>query len=317
VFLAPCLLHDFSKLSGGERTLSKKLANWPLHLMILPSLILVLIFSYGPMVGIVIAFQKFIPARGISGSEWIGWDNFKYVISLPDTLKVLKNTVFIALMKIVTGLVCPLTIALLINEVLNKFVKRSIQTLIYLPHFLSWTILGGVLIDILSPSLGIVNDMVKMFGFEPIYFLGDNNWFPYVLVATNAWKEVGFSTILYLAALTSVNPALYEAAVMDGANRLRQTWHISLPGMRPIIILLATLSLASVLNAGFDQVFVLYNPQVYESGDIIDTFVYRMGLISAQFGPATAIGLFNSIVSFILISIAYYLAYRFAKYRIF
>jgi len=297
--------------------LSKKLANWPLHLMILPSLILVLIFSYGPMAGIVIAFQKFIPARGISGSEWIGWDNFKYVISLPDTLKVLQNTVFIALMKIVTGLVFPLTIALLINEVLNKFIKRSIQTLIYLPHFLSWTILGGVLIDILSPSLGIVNTIIKSLNLEPIYFLGDNNWFPYVLVATNAWKEVGFSTILYLAALTNVNPALYEAAVMDGAGRLRQTWHISLPGMRSIIILLATLSLASVLNAGFDQVFVLYNPQVYESGDIIDTFVYRMGLISAQFGPATAIGLFNSIVSFALISIAYYLAYRFAKYRIF
>jgi len=297
--------------------LSKKLANWPLHLMILPSLILVLIFSYGPMAGIVIAFQKFIPARGIAGSEWIGWDNFKYVISLPDTLKVLQNTVYIALMKIVTGLVFPLTIALLINEILNKFVKRSIQTLIYLPHFLSWTILGGVLIDILSPSLGVVNHLIKSFGFQPIYFLGDNNWFPYVLVATNAWKEVGFSTILYLAALTSVNPALYEAAVMDGAGRLRQTWHISLPGMRPIIILLATLSLASILNAGFDQVFVLYNPQVYESGDIIDTFVYRMGLISAQFGPATAIGLFNSIVSFVLISIAYYLAYRLAKYRIF
>ena len=269
------------------------------------------------MMGIVIAFQKFIPAKGISGSEWIGWDNFRYVISLPDTLKVLQNTVFIALMKIVTGLVFPLTVALLLNEILNKFVKRSIQTLIYLPHFLSWTILGGVLIDVLSPSIGIVNEIVKMFGFEPIYFLGNNNWFPYVLVITNAWKEVGFSTILYLAALTSISPALYEAAVVDGANRWRQTWHVSLPGMRPIIILLATLSLASVLNAGFDQVFVLYNPQVYESGDIIDTFVYRMGLISAQFGPATAIGLFNSVVSFILISIAYYLAYRFAKYRIF
>ncbi len=297
--------------------MSKKLANWPLHLMILPSLLLVLLFNYGPMAGIVIAFQKFIPARGIAGSEWIGWDNFKYVVSLPDTFQVLRNTVYIALMKIVTGLVFPLTVALLLNEILRKTVKRAIQTLIYLPHFLSWTILGGVLIDLLSPSVGIVNDLVKVLGFEPIYFLGNNDWFPYVLVASNAWKEVGFSTILYLAALTSVNPALYEAAVMDGANRLRQTWHVSLPGMRPIIILLATLSLASVLNAGFDQVFVLYNPQVYESGDIIDTYVYRMGLISAQFGPATAIGLFNSIVSFILISIAYYMAYRFAKYRIF
>ncbi|BBH23538.1 sugar ABC transporter permease [Paenibacillus baekrokdamisoli] len=297
--------------------MSKKLANWPLHLMILPSLILVLIFCYGPMMGIVIAFQKFIPTKGFTGSKWVGLDNFRYVISLPDTILVLKNTVFIALMKIITGLIVPLTVALLINEVLHKFSKRSIQTLIYLPHFLSWTILGGVLIDILSPSVGIVNSLIKAIGFQPIYFLGNNHWFPYVLVITNVWKEFGFSTILYLAALTSISPVLYEAAVMDGANRIRQTWHITLPGMRPIIILLATLSLASVLNAGFDQVFVLYNPQVYESGDIIDTYVYRMGLLSAQFGPATAIGLFNSIVSFILISVSYILAYRFAKYRIF
>ncbi|WP_125666617.1 ABC transporter permease [Paenibacillus baekrokdamisoli] len=285
--------------------------------MILPSLILVLIFCYGPMMGIVIAFQKFIPTKGFTGSKWVGLDNFRYVISLPDTILVLKNTVFIALMKIITGLIVPLTVALLINEVLHKFSKRSIQTLIYLPHFLSWTILGGVLIDILSPSVGIVNSLIKAIGFQPIYFLGNNHWFPYVLVITNVWKEFGFSTILYLAALTSISPVLYEAAVMDGANRIRQTWHITLPGMRPIIILLATLSLASVLNAGFDQVFVLYNPQVYESGDIIDTYVYRMGLLSAQFGPATAIGLFNSIVSFILISVSYILAYRFAKYRIF
>jgi len=297
--------------------LSKKLVNWPLHLMILPSLILVLIFCYGPMMGIVIAFQKFIPTKGFTGSEWVGLDNFRYVISLPDTLLVLKNTVFIAVMKIISGLIVPLIVALLINEVLHKFAKRSIQTLIYLPHFLSWTILGGVLIDILSPSTGIVNALIKGLGFEPIYFLGNNQWFPYVLVITNVWKEFGFSTILYLAALTSISPVLYEAAVMDGANRIRQTWHITLPGMRPIIILLATLSLASVLNAGFDQVFVLYNPQVYESGDIIDTYVYRMGLLSAQFGPATAIGLFNSIVSFMLISVSYVLAYRFANYRIF
>ncbi|WP_409347096.1 ABC transporter permease [Paenibacillus sp. MBLB4367] len=285
--------------------------------MILPGLLLVLVYNYGPMFGIVIAFQKYIPAKGFFGSEWVGLKNFRYVMSLPDTLEVLKNTVFIALMKIAVGLVVPITIALLLNEIMAKFVKRAIQTLIYLPHFLSWTILGGVLIDLLSPSVGIVNSIIGFFGFKPIYFLGSNDWFPYVLVVTNEWKEFGFSTIIYLAALTSINPSLYEAAIVDGAGRLRQTWHITLPGMRPIIVLLATLSLGSVLNAGFDQVFNLYNPQVYESGDIIDTYVYRMGLISAQYSPATAIGLLNSLVSFVLISVAYILAYRFAKYRIF
>ncbi|WP_209969541.1 ABC transporter permease [Paenibacillus eucommiae] len=285
--------------------------------MLWPGLLIVLIYSYGPMLGIVIAFQKYIPAKGFFDSQWVGLANFKYFWSLPDTLQVLGNTVFIAFMKIITGLIVPITAALLLNEIAAKFVKRSVQTLIYLPHFLSWVILGGILIDLLSPSTGIVNSLLVAVGVEPIYFLGSNQWFPYVLVLSNIWKEFGFSTIIYLAALTSINPTLYEAAVVDGANRLRQTWHVTLPGMRPIIVLMATLSLGSILNAGFDQVFNLYSPQVYESGDIIDTFVYRMGLINAQYGPATAIGLLSSVVSCIFISGTYFLAYRFANYRIF
>jgi putative aldouronate transport system permease protein len=297
------------------------LRNWkhqlPLHLMILPGLILVLIYSYGPMVGLVIAFQKFIPAKGLFGSQWIGLDNFRYVLDLPGTMQVLWNTIFIAFMKIVAGLIVPIAVSLLLNELRKEFIKRGIQTMIYLPHFLSWIILGGVLIDILSPSTGIVNQVLQWFGFEPIYFLGDNKWFPYVLVISDVWKEFGFNTIVYLAALTSIDPTLYEAAIVDGANRWKQTIHVTLPGMMPIIILLTTLSLGNVLNAGFDQVFNLYSPQVYESGDIIDTFVYRIGLVDAQFGVATAVGLFKSVVSFIFISLSYFLAYRLANYRIF
>ncbi|RAV17919.1 ABC transporter permease [Paenibacillus contaminans] len=285
--------------------------------MLLPAVIIVLIYSYGPMFGIVIAFQKYVPVKGFFDSQWVGLKNFKYVFGLPDTLEVLWNTVFIASMKIVAGLTVPVLIALLLNEVSKTFIRRGVQTLIYLPHFLSWVILGGVLIDILSPSQGIFNAFLGWFGIKPIYFLGDNNWFPYVLVGSNEWKEFGFSTIVYLAALTGINPTLYEAAVVDGAGRLRQTWHITLPGMRPIIVLMATLSLGSILNAGFEQVFNLYSPQVYESGDIIDTYVYRMGLIAAQYGPATAIGLLKSVVSLFFISTAYFLAYRLANYRIF
>ncbi|MDQ6419721.1 ABC transporter permease subunit [Paenibacillus sp. LHD-117] len=292
-------------------------SNFPLHLLLLPAVILVLIYSYGPMLGIVIAFEKYMPTKGFFRSEWVGLKHFHYILSLSDTMEVLRNTVFISVMKIIAGVIVPLTVSLLLNEVRHRVFKRSVQSLIYLPHFLSWVILGGVLIDILSPSTGIVNTFLGLFGIEPIYFLGENRWFPYVLVVSDIWKEFGFSTILYLAALTGINPALYEASFMDGAGRLRQTWHITLPGIRPIIVLLLTLSLGNVLNAGFEQVFNLYSAQVYDSGDIIDTYVYRMGLISAQYGPATAIGLFKSVVSLVLISTTYYLAYKLAKYRIF
>lgn len=295
----------------------KRSERLPLHLMILPGLVLVVIYCYGPMLGLVIAFEKFVPARGIFHSKWAGLDNFRYVLEMPESSRIILNTVYIALMKIVVGLFAPIVTALLLNEVRKEAFKRGIQTVIYLPHFLSWIILGGILIDILSPTDGIVNQVLGWVGIKPIYFLGDNGWFRYVLVATDTWKEFGFNTIVYLAALTSINPSLYEAAIVDGAGRWKQTLNVTLPGMMPIIVLLTTLSLGNVLNAGFDQVFNLYSPQVYESGDIIDTFVYRIGLVDAQFGVATAVGVFKSVVSLVFISASYYLAYRFAKYRIF
>lgn len=291
--------------------------NWPLHLMILPGFLLVLLFNYGPMVGIIIAFKKFLPSKGIFGSPWIGFDNFNYVLLMPDISQIIKNTIIIAFFKMIVGIIVPIFISLLLNEVRKMYFKRTVQTLIYLPHFLSWVILGGILVDILSPSSGIVNQILMFFGLDPIFFLGENRWFRFTLVMSNEWKEFGFSTIVYLAALTMINPVLYEAAEIDGANRWRQTWHVTLPGMIPIIVLLTTLSLGNVLNAGFDQVFNLYNPQVYESGDIIDTFVYRLGLQQAQYGVAAAVGLFKSVVSLIFISVSYYLAYRLANYRIF
>ncbi|WP_090117570.1 sugar ABC transporter permease [Cohnella sp. OV330] len=285
--------------------------------MILPALLLIIVYSYGPMLGSVIAFQDFNPARGIFHSPFQGLENFRYVMALPDSMQVVWNTLIIAVMKLVVGLIVPIAVSLLLNEVRKEFFKRGVQTLIYLPHFLSWVILGGILIDILSPSNGIVNDVLKLFGVDPIYFLGSNEWFRYVLVISDVWKEFGFNTIVYLAALTSINPALYEAAVIDGAGKWKQTLNVTLPGMAPIIILTATLALGQVLNAGFDQVFNLYSPQVYETGDIIDTFVYRIGMVDAQYGVATAVGLFKSAVSLTLLSVSYFLAYRLANYRIF
>ncbi|OXS57310.1 protein lplB [Cohnella sp. CIP 111063] len=289
----------------------------PLHLMLIPGLVAILIFSYIPMAGIVIAFQKFVPVKGIFGSEWVGLQHFRYMIQLPNFTQILWNTTFIASMKIVAGIVVPVSIALLLNEIRKEAYKRTIQTLIYLPYFLSWVILSGILIDILSPSRGVVNQFIVWLGFDSIFFLGSNDWFPYTLVISNEWKEFGFSTIVYLAALAGINPALYEAALVDGASRWKQTLHISLPGMMPIIVLMATLSIGNIMNAGFEQVFNLYGPAVYESGDIIDTFVYRIGLEEAQYGLATAVGLLKSVVSLLLISVSYFLAYRFANYRIF
>jgi putative aldouronate transport system permease protein len=173
------------------------------------------------------------------------------------------------------------------------------------------------MIDLLSPSSGIVNGLLKSFGLEPIFFLGDNKWFPVTLIGSDVWKNFGYGTIVFMAAVTGIDPGLYEAATIDGANRWKKAWHITLPGMRMVIVLLSVLSLGQLLNAGFDQVFNLYSPQVYESGDILDTFVYRIGLLDAQYGVATAVGLFKSIVSFVLIAGSYFFAYRFAKYRIF
>jgi putative aldouronate transport system permease protein len=270
------------------------------------------------MAGIVIAFQKFIPAKGLFGvQKWIGLDNFHYVFKLPSFISVIWNTVSISFMKILLGLFVPIVISIMLNEVRNKSLKTYIQTAIYLPHFLSWVVLGGIFIDILSPSDGLVNRLIIALGGKPIFFLGDNKWLPATLVITDTWKEFGYGTIVYLAAITGINPSLYEAAQIDGANRWKQTLHVTLPGMRMVIVLLMVLNLGNLLNAGFDQVFNMYSPPVYESGDIIDTFVYRIGLLDAQFGVATAVGLFKSVVSFTFISVSYYCAYRFADYRIF
>lgn len=290
----------------------------PLHVMILPGVIMLFIFNYIPLGGIIIAFQNFNPARGLFGDNpWIGLENFEYVFSLPNTGRVFMNTLIIAVLKIVIGTAVPIIVALLLNECRNVAAKRTIQTMIYFPYFISWIILSGVLVDILSPSDGLVNDVIKAFGGEPIYFLGVNKYFQGTLVVSDVWRNFGYNSVVYLAAITGIDMALYEAASIDGANRWQQTWHVTLPGMSTIVILMVILNLGNLLNAGFDQVFNLYGPAVYETGDIIDTMVYRMGLEQAKFGPSTAVGLLKSVVSFILISSAYLIAYKKFDYKVF
>ena len=290
----------------------------PFHLMLIPGVIIVFIYMYIPLSGLIIAFQKFVPAKGLFGNQkWIGWDNFIYLYNLPGAISALRNTVIIAFFKIVLHLLIPITVSILLNEIRSTGFRRTAQTLIYLPHFLSWIILGGILIDILSPSDGILNRVLGLFGMEPIFFLGSNDYFRGTLIVSDVWKEFGFNTIIYLATITNIDPNQYEAATIDGANRFQKMRYITLPNMRMIIVLMMVLSLGNVLNAGFDQVYNLYSKQVYSTGDILDTFIYRIGLLDAQFGVATAMGMFKSVVSTIFISTSYFCAYKFADYRIF
>jgi putative aldouronate transport system permease protein len=286
------------------------------YLMLLPGYIWLTLFSIVPMFGIVIAFQDYNPGLGMLHSEWIGLDNFKYMFSLNDSKTVLFNTLFIAIMKIIANLLVPLAFALMLHELNLTILKRWIQTVVYLPHFLSWVILSGILLDIFSYK-GPINSMLTVFGAKPILFFGRADLFPFLVVGSDVWKEFGFNTIIYLAALTGINPTLYEAAAIDGANRFKRLYHVTLPGIVTTVILLAVLSLGNVLNANFDQIFNLYNPLVYSSGDIIDTWVYRTGLVNLQYGLATAMGLLKSVVSFTLIVTSYILASKFANYRIF
>jgi putative aldouronate transport system permease protein len=296
---------------------NRLLRELPLYLMILPSFIIVCIYSYGAMAGIGIAFQKFMPTRGLFGSPWVGLANFGTLFSLPDTLQVIRNTVLISIFKMAAGIVVPVTFALLLNEVSSRFAKRVFQTMVYLPNFLSWIIISGIFIDILSPSTGIVNHFLGSLGVKPIFFLGDARWFPFTMIITDVWKTFGFGSVIYLAALTSIDPVLYESAVIDGANRWKQTLYITLPGILSTIVLMTVLSMANILNGGFDQIFNLYSPAVYSTGDILDTMIYRMGIQNAQFAISTAAGLFKSIISFIFIVTSYYIADKAVGYRIY
>ncbi|WP_090798652.1 ABC transporter permease subunit [Paenibacillus sp. GP183] len=290
----------------------------PLYIMLLPAVVLVAIFSYGSMAGVIIAFQKFVPAKGMFGhQQWLGLQNFYTLFSMPNIGLVIRNTIIIALCKMIAGIIVPVVFALLLNEVKNVLAKRIFQTMVYLPHFLSWVILSGILINLLSPEAGIVNIFLSMLGIKPIFFLGNPNVFPATMVVADIWKTFGFGSVIYLAALTGIDPALYEAAVIDGANRWKQTWHITLPGISSIVVLMSVLGLANILNGGFDQIYNMYSPVVYSTGDILDTFVFRLGIEQAQYSLSTAAGLFKSGVSLIFIVVSYYLADKLTGYRVF
>ena len=295
--------------------LAKFKKQWQYHLMLLPGVLLVLIFSYIPLYGVIIAFQNYNPGMGFS-SPWVGLKSFQYLFSQPAFLRTIWNTFYIAFFKLIGGIVVPVVFALLLNELISNKLKRIFQTLIYIPNFLSWVIMAGVMMDLLAKN-GAFNELLTAIGFPVINFLGSPKVFPWTMIISDIWKGFGFGTVVYLAALTSIDPGLYESALLDGATRWQQIRYITIPLLMPTIILMTVLALGSVLNAGFDQIFNLYSPIVYETGDIIDTYVYRLGIQQAQYSVGAAIGLFKSVVSCIMVGLSYILADKLAGYRIF
>lgn len=272
-----------------------------LYFMMLPGLIYFLVFRYLPLVNAQIAFKDFKPLLGVWDSPFSGLKNFITFFNSYYFTQLITNTVVISLLKLVLGMPMAIILALGIYETSFKYLARFVQTISYLPHFLSWVIMYGILLVMLSPDNGLVNEVIKAGGGQPVAFLYSPDWFRTVVVGSDIWKDTGWGTILYLAALMSIDPTLYEAAAVDGASRIQRIWHISLPGILGTIIVVTLLRLGNILDAGFQQIFMLYSLPVYSVGDIIDTWVYRQGILEFQFSLATAVGLFKGVIGLVLV----------------
>ena len=285
-------------------------SQWILYLMIVPGIIYFAVFRYFPMYGAVIAFKDYQVLEGITGSPWVGFEHFQKMFQSTYFTNILTNTLLISAYRFFWGLPAGVLLALLINEVRWGPFKKGVQTITYLPHFLSWVVVYGVLMILLSPADGLLNKPIVAWGGDPISFLADPNWFRSIVVGSSIWKEVGWSAILYLAALTSISPELYEAASVDGASRLRRIWDISLPSILPVVMLVSLLNLGNILSAGFEQIFLMYSPGTYKVGDIIDTWVYRNGIVGFQFEVGAAVGLFKGVIGMVLVVFCNWMARR-------
>lgn len=296
-------------VSRHKRLLKKAVKERYLWLMALPGILFLVIYKYVPMLGVVIAFQKYVPAKGILGSNWVGLDNFRRIVESPDIGRYFMNTIIISSYQIVFAFTIPIVLAIMLNEIASPIIKRFIQTALYLPHFLSWVVVGGIFY-MLFKSDGSVNTLLAAWGLDPINILSNKDTFRGMLVLQVIWKESGWGTIIYLAALTGIDPELYEAAKIDGAGRLRQIWNITLPGIKSTIVMLFILRLGSVLDVGFEQVYLMLNSSVSEVGEVLETYVYRVGVVNGNFSFTTAVGLLKGVVGMVLIVSANYLARR-------
>ena len=285
-----------------QKSMSKQILKYRnYYIMLLPGLIFVILFLYLPIFYNFIAFKDYKIFLGPLGSPWCGLKNFTKLFRTPDFMRILKNTFALCFLKILIGFPIPIILALLINEVKNIMFKKTIQTIVYLPHFISWVIIATIASTLLSPSDGVINLLLNKLGINSIFFMGDSRYFRGVLVATDIWKEMGWSAIIYLAALSGVPLDLYEAATVDGANKLQKMKYVTFPCILPTIIIMLLLRIGNILNSNFEQVFTMYNSSVYDVADIIDTYVYRVGIVQTQYGFSAAAGLFKSIISLVLV----------------
>ncbi|CAG0944798.1 putative multiple-sugar transport system permease YteP [Anaerolineae bacterium] len=287
-----------------------------MYLLLIAPLTYYAIFRYIPIYNAQIAFKDFRALLGVEGSPWVGFQHFETFFNSYYFSQLIVNTVFFSTAKLILGLPIAIILAIAIHESRFLFFRSLVQTITYLPHFISWVIMFGLLLGLLSPGNGLINEGIKSFGGQPISFLSSPDWFRQIVISSDIWKETGWSTILYLAALLGINPDLYEAAEVDGASRWRRIWHISLPGIIPVMVLITLLRLGNILDAGFNQIFVLYSVPVYSVGDIIDTWVYR-SMLDFQFSVGTAVGLFKGVFGLILILVANHVAKRVANQSLF
>lgn len=284
-----------------------------LNILVLPGLLYFIIFKYFPMYGVIIAFKNY---RGIGGfwgifaSEWVGLDNFQRFFESIYFGRLLKNTILISTYRLIFSFPAPIILALLINEIKNIFFKRFVQTVTYMPHFLSWVVVSGLMIVLLSPTSGAINMLLQKLGMDSVAFLSDSRYFRGVLVVSEIWKSVGWGTIIYLAAITGIDVAMYEAATLDGANKLQKIWHITLPSIKEIVAIMFILAVGKILNENFEQIFNLYSPSVYEVSDVFETYVYRQGILQAQYSYSAAVELFKSVISLIMVTASNWVAKR-------
>ncbi len=298
---------DITPVVKGKKT-NYYLKHWAIYSMIMPGLLFFLVFKYIPLGGSIIAFQDYNVFLGIKGSPFVGMKHFVLLFTYPDLIRVLKNTLLISVYQILFEFPAPIILSLLLNEVRKLMFKRVLQSILYLPHFLSWVIVGGLVISMLSPNGGLLNVLLAPIFGEQVFYMQEPGYFRTILVSSGIWKDVGWGTIIYLAAMTGINPELYESADVDGAGKLRQVFSITIPSILPTIMVLLLLRIGNILDLGFEQVYSMLNPLVRETGEVIDTYVYRIGLQNAQYSYTTAIGLFKSVVGFILLIGANYLS---------
>ena len=287
-----------------QKALAYIWANRYLYLLLLPCVIYFIIFNYVPMYGLILAFKNFMFNKGIMGSPWVGLSNFVYLFHLQQFYAVLRNSVLLSVLKILIFFPVPIILTLLLNEIPFLGYKRVMQTVLYLPYFISWVVIGGILVNLLSPSWGIVNTFIKSLGGNPIFFLGSAKYFRSITIVSYIWKSAGWDTIIYLAAITSINPELYEAATIDGASRLQRIWHITFPCIRSTIVILLLLNIGNIMNNGFEQIYMLQNGSNITVSEVFETYTYHMGIVNGRFSFATSVGLFSSVVGFTLLTIA-------------